>query len=216
MPVIWDEALFNQAYSRGYNRAAYWRNDGLVHYQIQLAKTELNMPNFNRNSNVLTPGCGFGYLMEVMIDLGATSVWGSDISPYIQANKATEARSDIAPLIFDINVADVDAQAQFAAVGAGGQGGNAGKFQWIVSEHVVEGFDIQTELTELTAYLDGLDNLLASGGQTGIVHLFAGLLPDDPHDHSLNMTWQTLEDWVPYAPHHYWIDIHDWRMGGGA
>lgn len=217
MPLVWDEELFNKSYSQGYKRSSYYREGvGLVHHKTQMQGMEKTLPKFNKNSDMLVVGCGYGFLMEVMVDSGARHVWGTDISPYIQANKEAEARSDVAPLILDIDVVDTDAQAQFAAAGAGGQGANEGKFLWIISEHVVEGFNVETEAADLIMYLEGLDDLLSSSNRAGIIHLFAGLLPDDPHDHSLGLTWLPLEDWVPYAPHHYWIDTHAWRLGGGV
>lgn len=221
MPLVWDEALYNQAYSRGYNRVVRWKNDliGLVHDKNQLAKMETSLPQFNRNNDVLIVGCGYGFFMEVMIDLGATSVWGTDISSYIHANKATEARADIAPRILDIDISDNQARNDFNAAGAGGTGPNKGRFHWVISDFVIESFNLVTELAEFTGFLDDLDSLVRTSGQIGVIHLFAGLLPDgpggSPHDHSLGMTWIPLEDWVPYAPHHYWIDCHDWRIGGG-
>lgn len=217
MPVIWDEATYNQAYGRGYTRASHWRNDnlGLIHHKHQLARLEDALPQFNRNNDVLVVGCGYGFLMEVMTDLGATSVWGTDISPYIQANLATEARADIAPLIFNIDVTDNDAVSQFAAAGAGGSGGSAGKFHWVITELVVESYDPVNNLAEFTTFLNALDVLVRTGGQVGVIHLFAGVLPGDPHDHSLGLTWITGAEWVAHKPTHYWIDIHNWQVLGG-
>jgi 2-polyprenyl-3-methyl-5-hydroxy-6-metoxy-1,4-benzoquinol methylase len=218
MPVIWDEATYNQAYGLGYTRASHWRNDvvGLAHHKSQLVKLENALPQFNRNNDVLVVGCGYGFLMEVMIDLGATSVWGTDISSYIQTNKTTEARSDVAPLILDINVTDTDAVAQFASAGAGGGGGSAGKFHWVITELVIESYDPVANLAEFTTFLDGLDALVRTGGQTGVAHIFAGVLPDDPHDHSLGLLWMTGAEWTAYRPAHYWIDVHTWQVLGGV
>ena len=87
MPLIWDETLYNQAYSNPPSRSGDFA--GLMrHYRSTYGFLEDALPVFNRNSDILVVGCGFGYTMEVMLDLGATSVWGTDISPFIQANKA--------------------------------------------------------------------------------------------------------------------------------
>lgn len=230
MPVVWDRAMYERAYeirigdssqpdfgewvTYGRRLAQRVKNrfdDELTLYIERLTALEQGV-RLNRDTDILVVGCGFGYLVEVALDLGSTRMWGTDTSPWIQEEKATEARSDVALRIFDIDITDSDASDQFkTAIGSGN-----GKFSWIVTEQVVESLDGGTELAP---FLDACDALRSGPG--GVCHIFTGRLPDNPrtgrspHDLTMGLQWRTMEEWLAFRPSHYWLNVHGFAVEGG-
>lgn len=232
MSVIWDEATYAAAYAVrvkdrtdplfgtvvSYGRklaenlqlapGGQWGDNDLYHWKHRLAELETKTP-MNRASRVLVVGAGFGYLLEVMIDLGAQNVWGTDPSVWIQATKATEARADVAPLILDLDVC-----AGWQAFKTAGAGQN-GKFDFVVSELVVESLDAGTELT---TFLDCCEALLRPNGT--VVHLLVASKPEDrpdSRDLTLGIRWQDHAAWITERPTHWWVDTEgeEYTVGGG-
>jgi cyclopropane fatty-acyl-phospholipid synthase-like methyltransferase len=168
----------------------------------------------NPASQVLVVGCGFGWIIETIVDtFNHNRIWGTEVSPWIQAEKATNARPDIAPLILDIDILAADARTQLRTAGAGQQG----RFDWIISEQAVEGIPA----VDLPTFLDACDGLLRPGGN--VVHVVATEItppgPDDVHDRTLDLRWQSHAAWIAERPAHLWLDVHGeggWVMGGGV
>ena len=193
MPLVWDETLYNQAYSTPQTREREIPFRNLI-----VGKLFEVVPGFRLNKRIAIVGCGFGYTMEVLRDRGCKNVVGIDNGPYVLAHKGEKARKDMLPKMYE----SIDLV--------------PGKYDWVITELVIESFNPETEGVEFGRFLANLDSLLKRRGK--VIHIFAGVithLDHDPHNRSLGLTWQTLEEWVPYAPHHYWIDYHDWRIGGG-
>lgn len=222
--VVWDQAVYDSAYQRwhpGFQQYVASYRAGLLGadkhiWQDRLAQMQLKWAGlgFTPAADVLVVGCGFGWTLEEMINAGLNRAWGTDISPFIQASKATE--SAIPAKILSVDVTSPTARTDFVAAGAGRTGGPAaerGKFDWIVTELVLESIDP----TNRTAFLDALDSLLKPGGRVG--HLIVAKEPGDgPFDPTLGMIAMTLAEWVAVRPAHYWVDVEQnrWAMGGGV
>jgi len=176
-----------------------------------------SVPNFTPSTNVLVVGCGFGWLMETMMDLGANRVWGTDISTVIQGlldDPGVDVRTDVRARILAIDVTDPQAVQQFRTAGAGGQGANRGKFDWIITELVMESFDPVNDLATFTGFLDSLDGL-RTNQQGGVAHIVAHHQENSGHDDTLGMTWLTLAEWAALQPAHWWIDVLTGEVAGG-
>lgn len=220
--MSWDQATYDQAYQRfnqvsGVREPSYRRDlfgpDGSSHAWLERAQQwGIKLAGLaNPASYVLVVGCGFGWIIETIVDeFSHTRIWGTDISAWIHSEKATHARADIDPLILDIDISAADAQQQFQAAGAGQQG----RFDWVVSESVVE----TIPAVDLAAFLDNCEALLRPQGD--VAHVFTGKLtdpgPGDVHDRDLGMRFRTLAEWVAERPSHYWLNVHGWELGGGV
>lgn len=205
------------SYLDGRKFAVQVANDGvpgLSFYRRTLAKMGV-VPNFSPAADALIVGCGFGWLVEALIDLGGNGVWGTDISTIIQSllnDPGVDVRADVLPRILDIDVMDLDASNQFKTAGAGN---NKGEFRWIVTELVMESFDPVNDAAGFNAFCDSLDQLKQKG-QANVLHVVAQDLPSttNNHDESLGMTWLTLDEWAAYRPDHLWLDIQTGQMAG--
>lgn len=232
MAVIWDEARYQSAYrcplnnSLNVNGVQYARGQVVGYGRALYLDSKMENPRFNAwehnirslgtklnmsfGSSILLVGCGFGYTIEEAMALGVTKIWGVDTSPYIQANKATEANAAIAPIILDIDITAANVL-NLLKPHVGGQG----KVNWVVSELVVESLTP----AELTAFLDACDSLRT--GQGGVAHIVACKMDtteggEDPHKDS-PLRQRTLAEWAAERPGHYWMDWNnDNAVMGGA
>lgn len=220
--MVWGQAEFDAAYQvrdpvSGTRVGSYRRDlfgpggsggawvDRARNWGIKLAGA------INPASRLLVVGSGFGWIIESIIDeFNHSRIWGTDISPWINAEKATHARADVLPLLLDIDISSPTARQEFQAAGAG----QAGRFDWVVSEAVIESLD---PAVDLHPFLDSCEALLRPGGN--VAHIFSGKLtdpgPGDRHDRTLGMFWRSLAEWVAERPSHYWLDVHGWELGGG-
>lgn len=221
--VTWDQSTYDNAYQRwnpqfGVYQASYRR--GLLGADTHIWQQRLQQMNlkwaglgFTPAADVLIVGCGFGWTLQQAITAGLNRAWGTDISPYIQSAKTVE--SDIPDRILNVDVTSPTARNQFVAAGAGRTGGpqgERGKFDWIITELVMESIDPANRM----AFLNALDALLKPGGHVG--HLVVAKEPgDQPFDPTLGMITMTLAQWMAVRPAHYWVDIEQnrWSMGGG-
>jgi SAM-dependent methyltransferase len=189
MPLIWDEALYGLAYSQEqtHERELFQRN----YWVDKLLEV---LPGFSISKSMLIIGCGFGYTIEVLQNRGVGNVVGVDTSPYIQAEKYEKSYvpDEIYGSLDEIR----------------------GKYDWVITELVIESYNPATELPAFVSFLADIERPMKGNGH--VAHIFAGFLGDgSAHKWSLGMTWLPLEDWVPYAPSHYWLDYHGWQIGGG-
>lgn len=150
-----------------------------------------NLPGVIDNSKGLVVGCGFGFLLEALIDAGIADVWGTDTSQFIHDNLAAEGRSDTIPRIFQKDIRDADALQFFRD-----QTGGGGRFNWIVTEEMLSSYDD----ADLPGLLDACENLLGGGpgGNARIVHI---VLPNA----NAPLNGKTLAEWAAIRPDHTWI-----------
>lgn len=182
---------------------------GLSHFRFRMQKLGVS-GSFNPAAETLVIGCGFGWLIEVVVDAGSNAVWGTDISTAIHANLATaNVRQDVQALILNINVLDADAANQFKAVGVGN---NKGQFRNVVTEHLLEDWPIG----DINTILDACEALQASG-QSNVFHLITAqdAIPSGASDPAIVPNQLTLAEWVALRPAHFWIDEVTGNVGGG-
>lgn len=231
--IAWDQAMYEASYSVRVKDPSDPQFGQMVSYGRKMALNTMRDPDtglwgqslgFWKNrirtiaakvqlsfgSSLLVVGCGFGYLMETALAEGMSlsKVWGADTSSWIQANKGVESIPAVSSNILDIDITDADAANQFKNSGVGGNG----KFNWIVTEQVVESLD---PVTELSGFLTACDDLQSGPG--GVVHLFTPLHPGS--DLTLGLNWQPKEYWPPFSPSHFWITSGSfdlWDPGQGA
>lgn len=231
--VVWDQAVYDAAYQRwhpGFQQyvASYrrdWYGSDPATFRRRLQAIENALPGqVVPSDNILIVGCGFGWTIEVARDeFGHQRTWGTDISPFIQANKTAsgnlgvaQARADIAPLILNVDVTSPTARTDFVAAGAGtttGPQAGRGRFDWIITELVMESIDP----ANYTTFLNALDSLATGTG--GVIHIVVAKEPgDQPFDPALGMTARTLAEWVAVRPAHWWLDMEQsrWVLGGGV
>ena len=110
---------------------------------------------------MLIVGAGFGWGVEAAHDAGYPNVWGIDSSPYVEANKGTEARGDVVLVSDDIRGGGRVRAALRSATGDD-------VFRWVITEDVVSCYPD----SELTQMLPLLETLLETGAPAGnIIHL---------------------------------------------
>lgn len=196
-------------YGRVFAELFYMPHDpSQLDFYIQRVSAILGNTPLTPGKSALVVGCGFGYLIEVLIDLGGNQIWGTDTSTWIHSNKANNAygttpemRLDVQSVVANINILDVDAADQFKTFGVPG----TGKFNWIITEQVISGFATDNDINAFLAACDVLQT-----GQGGIVHLVTpGANPTDYNSKS-------LAAWATYNTSHYWIDIATFDSLGGA
>lgn len=197
MSLEWTQAIFEQAYSGGYDGSWFTklRNQAGVGVFDNVAG-RINGRIGNTNNDILIVGCAFGFLNVKLQALGYNSVWGVDSSPYIAA-----ALTANRPAAFNFIPGKIeDAATQAALLSASG----IRNWDYIVTEGVVESYD--TSAAEWTTLLSELEDLLQGGQVQGrIAHIVYDHQPDAQHDPTLPLTWLTLQQWHDLAPSHTWI-----------
>jgi hypothetical protein len=196
------------SYLDGRRYALQLSNDGqagLSHFRRRLSKLGA-AGGFNPAAETLIAGCGFGWLVEVIKDVGSNAVWGAEISTAIwAAMDAANVRPDVRPLLLNIDILAVNAAALFKAAGAGT---NQGRFRNVVTEHMVEDWPIGS----INTLLDACDALRAPG-QSQVYHIVTAMdgiqvTPENP-DPAIVPNRLTLAQWKSTSsarPGHYWVD----------
>lgn len=201
MALIWDETQYGNAYTE---YSLEWAERGnYEQWKQNLLRLNAHI-GFSLGSKALIVGCGFGYLLKVFDDNGATpsNVYGCDDSTYIQANKDTQAPAGIAPRILDIDLrAGPNAFKPYF-------GGN-GKVTWVVSELVLTSLQTDAEIDEFRLACDAMQ----SGGNGGVAHIFASFHESLSHDTTIGMNWRTRDYWSARLPNHWLLDVHYWAYG---
>ena len=189
----------------GITELKHWASRAFKIYQI---------PNTTPSAETLVIGCGFGWLIEVIIDAGSNAVWGCDISTLIQGALTTAGvRADVQPLILNIDFTASDAVTQFRTAGAGGTGQNRGKFDWVITEHLLEDWPIG----DIQNALDSCD-ALRGNNPGGVAHfvLCQDNLQPGQSDPAIIANQFTLAEWVALRPSHWWVDAATGVIGGGT
>jgi hypothetical protein len=104
MAVTWDKALFDAAYQLNAEPDGHpnTRAAIMLHYnryvlapeQLRRAQFFIQQFNLTAADSVLDVGCGFGWTVEALNNLGIPTI-GTDVSAYIQGNKSLNEDSDI-------------------------------------------------------------------------------------------------------------------------
>lgn len=199
MPLNYDETMYQALYNVGapdgarihYTRELYDLNQSWVARRLDMLPAGLIT-----SANVLVVGCGFGWLMEHLLDAGAASVTGVDPSPYVQANKADHSRADVAPRIVSATVGVDNVSSVLQAVGF------ARTYSVVIDDDAAS----SNSDVELTAFLNGCESLLQGNQKSRIIHLVTPQQFGSVQSPFLN--WKPMADWKALRSTHTWVDIH--------
>ena len=230
MAVEWDATKYADAYDiadiENGVRIGYGGRYGVLaaddFNRRMLALIDRNLVAGNKAH--LTVGCGYGYLMQYILDTYGVEVWGTDLSQWIHDNLSIEqSNATVRGRVLQIDITSPTAQADFYAAGAGrqtGPQGSRGKFDGLIaSELVVESL---TGAGELTAFLDACDALSDGGAVWHFVHvldviitpLTEGGVPVQIIRNDPELVNQSLEDWLAVRPAHYWCATNERNPDG--
>ena len=149
----------------------------------------------DNNARVLVIGCGFGYLLEYLIDAGVTDVWGLEPgSFYWDVANDGEWRSDVKPKVAADWAGSGTERASLNAIGVGGPA----KFTFVVDEDAAP----MHSDAELPAFIAACEDRLQGNARGRIIHL---VTPGVVGDSSVN--WKSLAEWKQVAPSHTWVHI---------
>lgn len=181
-------------YLDGRKYALQLSNDGkpgLAYYRMRLEKI---LDAIDLGGRILIVGCGFGWLLEVMVDAGY-DVTGTDTSTLIQSLKSdpeTDVRPDIQRLILDVDITK-DAS-------------DLGLFDVVITEHLLEDWP----LDDISTILDACESLLADGGE--VLHL---ITDHQKGQRTVIINKLSLDEWVSFQPMHFWLEDSRGLFGGG-
>jgi 2-polyprenyl-3-methyl-5-hydroxy-6-metoxy-1,4-benzoquinol methylase len=142
-----------------------------------------------RSQRILVVGCGFGYLVEAMMDLNYHNVFGMDNSAWIVENRHTESRPDVP--ILEIGILDEGLIPHLA------NRTGPGKFDWVIDEHLLEGY-LDEQHPPL---IEAMSELVAR--PQAVIHMIQPL--SEGKTGSPTMNWKTLDEWAAIAPMDRWI-----------
>lgn len=145
--------------------------------------------SIGRSDRILVVACGFGYLVEAMMDLNFHNCWGIDNSAWIHANRATESRSDVP--ILEIGILDEGLLPHLAA-----RTGSA-LFDWVIDEHILEGFQDEHH----PPVIDAINKLTAD--PSNVIHMVQPISEGKTGHPSMN--WKTLDEWAVLDPLNRWL-----------
>ena len=236
--VDWDDpAFWDQMYEAG---AEPWghvntRDEVRVHYhrcvQIQqarwIASHVVPLLGWTAASRVACLGCGFGWLMEALEELGITQTIGVDLSSYIQGRKALPEDDDLKTYISAVGLNPLTGEGLTLLNTLRGDGTRAKKAA-LVTTHDISGatgrkairdflggggFDIFTE--DLVTSLTDAECVQYSGyahtgnfGANRVIHL---VTPAQPGNWG-PFNWKTLAQWKALLPNDYFISVNTFEM----
>lgn len=152
MSLIYAEEDYYGIVDDNYRRYSFFANRGIEFN---------NRWNGFKNNTVLIAGCGFGFLIEELMEVhGFTDVWGCDASDYAVN---TAAPRDLLPQYADrIQLGDItdDASIIDVANAAGLKGGNP-RFRAVLTEDVLPCMDNEAEAQQALSVLRGRSQSMA-------------------------------------------------------
>ncbi len=136
----------------------------------------------NLSTKILVAGCGPGYLLKELADLGYTDVWGCDASAWAKTQAAGVLSSNLASRVI---TADITNRTQLASLrSTAGLTGNQ-KFPLIITEDVLPAMD---NLTEVSTALTELRRI-----GTTLFHIIT--CSDRPAERDGDFLWLTQAQW---------------------
>jgi len=169
--VFTEEDFHGEAYSE-YRRYGFFADRGIEFN---------NQWNGFKNNTLLIAGCGYGFLVqELMEEHGFNSVWGVDASQYAINNAPAgyEDRMLLGDITVDQDIRDVANQ-------AGLSGGNP-RFRAILTEDILPCMDNEAEVEQALSVLRDRSQAMA--------HIISPKL-DNTWQHP-DMLWLTQQEWL--------------------
>jgi SAM-dependent methyltransferase len=91
MLVSYDTAATWEAEYRAPGQQPGFNREGFEAYIYERWGLLLDSRNWNPSHSVLIVGCAYGWAIEYLLGRGFTTVWGTDISAFIQATKGAQS-----------------------------------------------------------------------------------------------------------------------------
>lgn len=199
-PVMRDSVVIEPAVMSTYGREFY-----VADWQFGTRKDWMTGYGLDNNASILVIGCGFGFLIEELINAGITDTWGIEGgSFYWDAAQDAEWGTGIKARVVNDWIGSGTEQASLEAIGAG----NAQeKFDWVVDEDAAT----MHSDAELPAFIAGCEARLQGNARGRIVHLVTTVGLYGPGNQAVN--WKTLAEWKAVEPAHTWVDIRTGEVG---
>ncbi len=150
----------------------------------------------NLSAKILVAGCGYGYLVKHLVDLGYTDVWGCDASAY-----AIQKAQDVLPANLSARIiqADITNRNSLNALRtAAGLPGNQ-RFAAVITEDVLPVLDNDAEaqlaLTELRRVSSAMAHVITCCGVWPMVDGGAVWVDDNGTKRTKSLLWKTSAQW---------------------
>lgn len=197
--LIYDKALYDDLYE------ATLPDGRVIHYGREFLELGdpphwLNQRNLLKSlgviDQVLLVGCGFSPLLE---SFDRRTTWGTDPSPFIQANLRSEVKNW--QRVLPYGVPDKRLRSGF---------------KWVITDDVLPGYPVPEPVQpiarprsnpEVEGFLDGCTKL----GDT-VIHF---ITPGRGERGDSRLTWLSMDAWSQLAPDHIWIDNQTMQVHRG-
>lgn len=148
--------------------------------------------------DVVVVGCGFGWLNELLTEVGASTVVGIDASPYVHENKDDHAAPGTVLVDAVVGVDDLAAALHSRGLPT--------SYDLVVDEDALS----SNAPGEWGGFLDACEALLDSDQHERIIHLVTPVSDHGPGDSSIQ--WRTMESWSSERPDHTWVSMKMLKM----
>lgn len=149
---------------------------------------------------ILIVGCGYGFIIDIMMQRGWTNVWGVDASPYIATTVSAEMDATVADRIIAPYTVGVDDHATITS--ALQDAGAPTEFELIIDDDAASSHSD----AELPAFYTGLEAFKLRK-PIPVVHLVTPVADSGPGDTGIN--WKTMAEWAATETGHIWVDARN-------
>lgn len=181
-PATWADQyhLFEMSNGRPTGNMVGYVRSSSIYAALQRRAIALDRTQrWRKNARLLIVGCGYGWTMEALEDLGYTNVWGSDPSTYIQSRKATETRSATQSRVRAEGISIAADRTALKTVAGG-------SFSGVVTEQVLESLPD----SEAISFAGNVADMLSPGGT--ILHLIEQSGDDPDYNFKQLSQWEVL------------------------
>ena len=149
----------------------------------------------DNNAQILVIGCGYGYLIEYLLDAGISDVWGIEPGALFwdPANDG-EWRSDVKPRVANDWIGSGTEAASLSALPGVP---NNERFGWIVDEDCIT----MHSDAELPAFIAACEDRLQGNAKSRIIHI---VTTGELGNQAVN--WKSLAEWKAVAPDDTWVE----------
>lgn len=184
-PEYGNRVTYGRAYAQ---MVKFPQNMEITYFHDEVKQLESHF-SIKRTDRILVIGCGFGYLIEAMMDLKFQNCWGIDNSKWIHANRATESRADVP--ILEIGILDEGLLTHLVDLTG------SVVFDWVIDEHILEGY-LDDQHYNL---IDAMNMLVDDSSK--VIHMIQPISEGKTGDPSMN--WKTIDEWAVIYEDNRWI-----------